>query len=77
MDCNKQNCKKAMKKIEHDSQFKPSCCFNSVVGPVGPTGPTGPTGPSNGITGPTGPQGLPGVAGPTGATAPITLSTQI
>ena len=37
--CNKKNCKKAIAKIEHDSQFKPTCCVN----PIGPTGPTGPT----------------------------------
>lgn len=24
-----------MQKIEHDSLFKPSCCFDSTVGPTG------------------------------------------
>lgn len=51
--CNQQNCKQALEKIEHDSQFKPNCCcFNNLIGP---TGPTGPTGPSTGATGPTAP----------------------
>ena len=56
MNCLNNNCgngdfSQAIKKIEHDSKCKPSCC----VGMVGPTGPTGPIGPAGGATGPTGP----------------------
>jgi len=51
----------ALRKIEEDSRFKPTCCCP----PMSPTSPsiTGPTGP----TGATGPQGEIGPTGPTGA----------
>lgn len=42
--------KRAQKKIELDSKYKPTCCY----------GPTGPTGPAGGPTGPTGPTGATG-----------------
>lgn len=50
------NLERALRKIEHDSRFKPICC-------MGPTGATGPSG------GPTGPTGATGPTGPTGAAA--------
>ena len=55
------NLERALRKIEHDSKFKPICCM----------GPTGATGPSGGPTGPTGPTGATGPTGPTGATGDI------
>ena len=59
--------KRAQKKIELDSKYKPTCCYGPT-GPTGPAGgPTGPTGPT-GATGPTGPTGLTGPIGPTGPT---------
>ncbi len=61
MNCFKHNCNNdkkiyndALEKIDHDQQFKPSCC-SGIVGPTGPTGPTGPSGGPTGATGPTGP----------------------
>ena len=40
------NLERAYRKIENDSQYKPTCCF----GPTGPTGPAGPTTVDVGIT---------------------------
>ena len=53
----------ALRKIEEDSRFKPTCCCP----PMSPTSPsiTGPTGP----TGATGPQGEIGPTGPAGTDA--------
>ena len=36
------NLSRAIRKIQEDSQYKPTCCF----GPTGATGPTGPAGPT-------------------------------
>ena len=54
--------KRAQKKIELDSKYKPTCCY----------GPTGPTGPAGGPTGPTGPTGA---AGADAETPVITIGT--
>lgn len=64
---NNEIIKKALRKIEEDSRFKPTCC----CAPPTPTGPTGITGP----TGPTGPQGDIGPTGPQGIAATITVGT--
>lgn len=53
---NNEIIKKALRKIEEDSRFKPTCCCVPPT-PTGITGPTGPTGPQGDI-GPTGPQGI-------------------
>ena len=53
-NCN-NDYEKALKKIAHDSQFKPPSCY----GPIGPTGPTGPAGPATIAVGTT-TTGLPG-----------------
>lgn len=74
---NNEIIKKALRKIEEDSRFKPTCCCvpptpTGITGPTGPTGPQGeigPTGPT-GITGPTGPQGDIGPTGPQGEIGP-------
>ena len=59
--------KRAQKKIELDSKYKPTCCY----GPIGPTGLTGATG----ATGPTGPTGPTGAAGADAETPVITIGT--
>ena len=61
---NNEIIKKALRKIEEDSRFKPTCCCVPPT-PTGITGPTGPTGPQGEI-GPTGPQGI---------TATVTVGT--
>jgi len=76
---NNEIIKKALRKIEEDSRFKPTCCCvpPTPTGPTGITGPTGPTGPQGEI-GPTGPQGEIGPTGPAGIdgeTPTITIGT--